>query len=393
MGHATFASYARLDGGREFKRFANQLREVLRRVTGHQDLNKVCFVDQRDIKLGDEWDVELANAVCGASTIVCLVSPTYLRSPWCGRELRVFLDRIEEWRKQPENRGKSARFVFPIQWEQIPGVIPHSLTRHQVTVEGLPPRYLEKGLRVLATIPRFRNDFLMVVEILASTLRDVLASGELLPALAVPADIHSYPSAFVEVLQAYDIRVAVRVPQGARWTCAELGPTSLGAFVDRVCYDLRIRHDPWSETEPVDQQVDDLIEKRQLLLGIARYDDPMVGDWVRSVWAAREHTALLLIDESSLDRAPAGPGIGTYLARHGRECEELALAGRCTVTSPTLLARNLELLLLRVRAQLMAKDGMARVGEPAIEDQAAQNGVPIQSKPILSGPTSGETPA
>ncbi|MFM7058751.1 MAG: TIR domain-containing protein [Planctomycetota bacterium] len=49
---------------------------------------------------GDDWHESLRDAVCTARSLLCLISPSFLKSEWCGREYHVFSERREESSRQ-----------------------------------------------------------------------------------------------------------------------------------------------------------------------------------------------------------------------------------------------------------------------------------------------------
>ena len=91
--------------------------------------------------------------------LVCLISPNYLGSTWCGRELEIFLQRLAS-----QNPAAPKPYIFPVWWELLPGrSLPPKLSAYQNNEDAFHPRYREKGLRQLATLPKFRGAFLEFV--------------------------------------------------------------------------------------------------------------------------------------------------------------------------------------------------------------------------------------
>ncbi|MFM7925539.1 MAG: hypothetical protein ACKPJJ_35385, partial [Planctomycetaceae bacterium] len=74
------------------------------------------------------------------------MSPNYLRSDWCGRELQVFLKRIEQLREQPDSDFQS--FIFPVFWEgqHPPYDLPEVICRYQFRLTDVPAEYGRRGI-------------------------------------------------------------------------------------------------------------------------------------------------------------------------------------------------------------------------------------------------------
>src|SRR4051812_5245141 len=97
MAYPFFLSYARkdsiLDGDPKrpdphFETFIQRLDMRVDQLTGAKR-----FVDRSQIVAGQEWPAEVAEAVRTSHTVVCLYSPSYFRSEYCGKEMQLFLER------------------------------------------------------------------------------------------------------------------------------------------------------------------------------------------------------------------------------------------------------------------------------------------------------------
>src|SRR5262244_3020632 len=87
--------------------FSSRLNQRVKSLTG-----KSGFVDRTDIRAGQEWPDELAEALRTAETMVCLYSPSYFRSEYCGKEMQVFLDRRRNYIRA--NAGKKPANIIPV---------------------------------------------------------------------------------------------------------------------------------------------------------------------------------------------------------------------------------------------------------------------------------------
>src|SRR5258706_1761677 len=97
MAHPYFLSYARQDSlvrgdpsrkDRHFEKFLDYLDYRVGQLLTFGP----GFVD-RSIQAGEDWSDEIAEALRTTQTMVCLYSPHYFESEYCGKELQVLLDR------------------------------------------------------------------------------------------------------------------------------------------------------------------------------------------------------------------------------------------------------------------------------------------------------------
>src|SRR5215475_11799851 len=98
-----FLSYARsdldLDKYNCIRRFCKDLEEEVRRLKGPVP-GKICFFDGEDIEPGNKWPDTLSEALCTSRVFVPIYSPTYFTKDYCGREWKLFSDRVEAYKGQ-----------------------------------------------------------------------------------------------------------------------------------------------------------------------------------------------------------------------------------------------------------------------------------------------------
>lgn len=108
-----FLSYVRKDDeltGQRISRLCRMLRESLQLRVG-QDVD--IFQDTAKIPHGAVWEKRTLEAVGRASFFIPVVTPAYLRSKWCGKELREFRARENKLLKlYPSLSGAS--LIFPV---------------------------------------------------------------------------------------------------------------------------------------------------------------------------------------------------------------------------------------------------------------------------------------
>jgi len=60
---------------------------------------QVAYRDRRRLKVGDFWGPELIQGLQGSKVLLALISPHYLQSQNCGKELGFFDRRVQEFIK------------------------------------------------------------------------------------------------------------------------------------------------------------------------------------------------------------------------------------------------------------------------------------------------------
>ena len=123
-----FFSYASLDLNGQDNRlmeFYNRLRGRVQSLTGHPGEDFAAF---RSLRPGEEWKPELIDALQTRQSMVCIYSPSYFESAYCGKEMMVFLERRRHFKRA--HSGSSANSIIPVYWQPCSQEIPR-------TVDGL----------------------------------------------------------------------------------------------------------------------------------------------------------------------------------------------------------------------------------------------------------------
>ena len=87
--HDLFLSYAHAEAA-----WADSFRKALCdefRVRSGQELT--VWQDTRNLRTGQKWESEIADGIRDAAAFLAIVSPTYLRSLWCGEERGIALEK------------------------------------------------------------------------------------------------------------------------------------------------------------------------------------------------------------------------------------------------------------------------------------------------------------
>jgi TIR domain len=194
MPYPFMLSYARRDATRgrdpepepQFDAFVELLDERVSQITGQRG-----FVDRTDIQPGDEWPDALADALRAAQTLVCLYSPSYFLSDYCGKEMQVFLERRQNY--MHTNAGKPPANIIAVAWQPIPRRVPKTLPDFQITNPNLDRD--KKGVWDLGG-PGQSAKLTNVAHHIADSVREA-ADLTPLPPLAERPRIHAVRSAFL----------------------------------------------------------------------------------------------------------------------------------------------------------------------------------------------------
>lgn len=196
MSFLAFTSYARdnrlnAQDDADLQKFVLELENEIRQLP-RPATNQVLFFDTDNIKVGHEWPESLSQGLRTSRTCVCLYSPSYFNSKWCGREYQVFRNRRKAWMDIPANHDRQPQVLFPVIWIP-PGSVPASVQSLQYSNDRYPLSYRELGLRQLMRLNRYHDDYYEFLTALAQDIVDDAAVTALpdLPALAPMAQVLS----------------------------------------------------------------------------------------------------------------------------------------------------------------------------------------------------------
>lgn len=157
-----FLSYAHEDNRNgQVQEFFGDLSEAVARLAG-VGWDQAGFVDGQ-MPLGATWSQELADALATSSCLVALTSPRYVVSDYCGREFRVFADRVDAHEREFRRRPPA---VLPIRWipcDRVPG----ALTGFQHKNFPAGTVYAQDGLLTLKQRRRHHDEYQDFVDALA----------------------------------------------------------------------------------------------------------------------------------------------------------------------------------------------------------------------------------
>jgi FxsC-like protein len=188
-----FLSYSWKNGGRPLKRFFEDLAEAVRKLVGGP-VEDIAFRDRVTMIAGTEWPAGLLEALTTSQVMVYLLSADYIQSDFCGKELQVFLERAETFRKA--NPGVARIFVQPVIWVPImASTLPSRLGIVQPADDAFPDDYASKGLESLAK-RRDKTAYQAFIDTLAQRIVEAGQGSPLAP-LTRYKSLDEIPNAFL----------------------------------------------------------------------------------------------------------------------------------------------------------------------------------------------------
>jgi hypothetical protein len=384
MASPVFTSYAQADRDKALEKFVWEFRNTLggfQGVNGDEERQKLAFFD-RDLPGGEKWSAAILEAVREAGVLVCLVSHTYLRRPWCGRELQVFLERSKALPV-----GTQARFIFPIWWQKPkkPRPLPSRLDQWNWRDPSYPKRYVEGGVWNLER-KGWRKDFLAMADRLAELVHEALETATPLPAGAVINNIEDILNAFDEQ-QDFDARLLALTTNGDAW---QPGPTdvSVARAAEDASRRLEIFVRPLDHAAGLEAGLHKAQTEQQIIVVVL---DAKLAPTAALATVNRlnlPNLAVLLVESAVPLR-----GAEAWLASTGLPSGSLAAAkdvGLFRVAAPGALAAEMQILLDAAGTRLSAVPKPAKADDPDLASRVrAEKGIDVTAQPHLAGPGDG----
>lgn len=380
---AIFLSHSSKDrnsGSDHMRKFVNRVRDVVCSKAGIENPDRAVFFDESSIRMGDEWNPALMVAVRTSRMMVCLVSPRFLNSHWCGREVEVFHRRHVRLESEQEPADATG-FVFPLIWEVDVRRTswPQKLSKFQFREAGIPDDYLVDGL---APLIRKRKWVKVeeVIDIVVKRIAEKLAGPGRLPEEAHFDDFDSIANGFDDEPQPYDLVVIPAVPIGLKADIEKLVTKAASGL--RTCFQIL----PSEATQPDIQRH---IDARQILLAIVDVSESPLNYQVLSNLNSvpSPNLAVLLIDQR------VNPGGQPYpIADWAKDLPEGSLQQAVREQRVVSCFRDgveatIEVLVTRTKLALLEKDEGTKVIDAAISADALSRGLSIATAPLLTGPS------
>jgi hypothetical protein len=388
MAKVFFTSYAHRNREDYLDRFISDLS---RHVMAHLDKEQaqdIAFFDAEKIEDGEYFRKKLAAEITTCKALVAICTPAFLASQFCGKELRVFLERIRRWEQTSPAADQARRPLFPVMWVSAP--MPPALEGFHLGGAAEAPVYVEKGLRTMYALKRHAEARKEIVLTLAERIVAAVRAIDLPAEDATRINFDLMSSIFHETDRPVTNGVAILpLIKGGLHAAPFAGGASLAAAFESVLGQTI----PW---RVMDQQ-------REL------------GTALRSARAAHEVVVVVTDPEtlgspivqasfSSVDAELAAPGAVVVVRRDegGAQAEQnirvtveqrFAAAARRGVilawkghSSANALESGLAHLILSLRNTFMQGAPAAPVEDARLSAQAAREGIPLDHAPTVSGP-------
>jgi hypothetical protein len=389
-----FLSYSRPDESnrKPIDKAADALRLRVAELLGVNKpvLDDFGFFDVSSIKNGADWDKLLAPAVSEIGVIVCFCSPSYFNSPYCSNEFDAFKRRFDN--ADAAFQGRSPGPLIPIIWDFGPDrVMPAALRRFfQSGDRSFPKSYEREGLFALARLPMRRADFIKTIDNLAKYII-AAAQPPRLNTLNPPAQFSELSSSFHNPKPGpYHLAITVFHADGTRWRANFVGPR-IADVVDNVADKTRVG---WREILANDDLVKAAITAAQERTAhVFVVSESLMGTepWLTRLTQLGQST---LVSGALLVAADSNAGPATDAVARLQQLLPSLDAHRFLTSSfdpnvPGELPSRLMELVTRLRARLIDEDQPSKIESPVHVAAAQTAGVPMTSRPVVSGPAQG----
>jgi len=160
------------------------------------------FIDRDGIEHGAVWNTKLEEALQTCRVFIPIYSPSYFRSEYCGKEFKVFRDRVEAHQKANASAAP-APLILPVMLNpenNILSNLPDSIKDIQYKHGNYPDEYLKEGISLLVrhaanNNSKFYNEYWSFVGNFANTIVNAAKKYEL-PELASLAKLDEVASVF-----------------------------------------------------------------------------------------------------------------------------------------------------------------------------------------------------
>ena len=182
-GPLVYVSFSRGDRDRYFVQFLSDLEESLRLRTGIATQEETIFWWDDSLHAGEQWPDRVTHARSTARVVLCMTSPSYFESEYCGKEFSSFLMR--------EERSKGG--IYPIIWRPAEDW-PDAISKFQRGGANI-GAYEQEGLAYMLRLARHRLGYRQLVEQFAEDLSQIASERPLAHVGELPP-LETLPNAF-----------------------------------------------------------------------------------------------------------------------------------------------------------------------------------------------------
>jgi hypothetical protein len=190
MAHVFFFSYAHTNKDKDLESFFEDLCEEVKGPTTYAAKDpRVSFRDSNNLPLMDEWRPQLIEALQTSAVMVCVTSPAYFGSRFCGQEFYIFDQRRKAFRNNPP-----PPVILPVIWWPDPSARREVLDLVQWQQGEIDPLYEQRGLRYLRTMKP--NEYERCVKMFGYAIGEAWRANPDINPLANVAAFADIPNAF-----------------------------------------------------------------------------------------------------------------------------------------------------------------------------------------------------
>lgn len=312
-----------------------------------------------------------------------------MNSEFCGKELRVFIGRLEQWEKSSENVGKDGRAIIPVLW--VKTSLPDVMRKFQHDEAAFPADYHVHGLRTLFQLNKYQDKRTQVVITLAERIFTAATRTNLPSSSPIP-HFNFIPSVFHEEQRGtrYGVALVALINGGTSAVPYEIGPT-FSTLMESAC----AQGIPWRELEQdakLRQRLRETADTREAVLIVADLEtlrNPLYQKVFEDVDAEASKQCALLIIRRETGRVSADLETNiqiTIKSRMPNVFTKARLHDWNSIYSHESLRQRLEETITRLRQSLVAEAPALKVHDASLEAAAAAEGIPVERHPALIGP-------
>jgi FxsC-like protein len=197
-----FLSYAKLDAANDpyrcISRFYEDLDKDVRKLKVIKE-GEAGFFDRKGLQQGSNWPTALVDALSTCRVLICVYSPAFFESDYCGREWQIFNSRFSQASKDSVAEAQKPLLILPVLFRPPEDLdnIPLVLQDIQYDDDDYPAEYSENGLLYLMKRDSKKEAYLDFLDTLVDKIIKATTDDQQpLPELNPRPDIKSIKSAF-----------------------------------------------------------------------------------------------------------------------------------------------------------------------------------------------------
>jgi FxsC-like protein len=191
-----YFSYAGGDANSYVERFFKDLRAEVGQRAGVLDEDSVGFFNKDMLEVGDTWPGASLSALLSSRTMVCLFSPRYFNSEYCGKEVQLFHSRMDMYRLGSLGVAEPPT-ILPVIMTPVGRSLPQSVSDIQYLAGVYPRVYADEGLLYMMRLRKYREEYEEFVALFAKRLVEVATQYQL-PSLDLAPSLPDTPNAFAD---------------------------------------------------------------------------------------------------------------------------------------------------------------------------------------------------